>query len=66
MSNVRRYPAIMVDSCKAYLEAMSSTVKFLLAKNYPMKKDLQEARKRTEQSVGSTMAEMRKVKLIEV
>lgn len=37
----------MADSSKAYAEAMSSTIKFLLADNDRMTKELQEAIQRT-------------------
>lgn len=50
----------MVEASKAYAEAMSSTVNFLIAANGQMVKDLQEARKRTKQSTGSTMTDMKK------
>ena len=66
VSYVRRHPVALADASKAYEEATSSTVKFLLAENARMEKDLQEAMQRTEQSVGSVMEEMRKVILAEV
>jgi len=56
----------MVDASKAYAEAMTSIVKFLLEDNDRKEKDLQEGRKRTKQFIGYTMAEMRKVILAEV
>jgi len=48
VSDVRRLLATLIDASKAYIEATSSIVKFLLAENDQMAKDLQEIRQRTE------------------
>ena len=40
--------------------SMSPTVNFLIIENQWMMKDLQEARQRIEQSIGSYMGEMKK------
>lgn len=49
----------MVDATKAYVEATSLSVKFLIAKNKCMAKELEVARQREEQSIGSSRAEMK-------
>lgn len=48
VSNVRRHPTTMVEASQAYVEATSSAVKFLIAENDRMAKDLQEARQKIE------------------
>lgn len=59
--DLRRHPTALADANKAYAEATSSSVKFLIAENEHMVKDLQATRKREEQPTWSTMAEMRKM-----
>jgi len=58
--DVRRHLATMVDASKAYVEAMSSTINFLLEENDRMEKDLQEVSQRIEQFVGYAKEEIRK------
>lgn len=55
----------MAEASKAYVDATSLTVKFLVAKNDRMAKELQEAKKRSEQPAGSTMIEMKKEIVVE-
>lgn len=64
--DVRRHPVVMVEDFKAYAEATSSTVKFMIAKNDQMVKDLQEAWQRTKQSTGSTMTYIKKEIVVEI
>jgi len=45
--DVRRQTDAMVEASKSYEKSMSLAVKFLIAKNDWMVKDLQEARQRT-------------------
>lgn len=56
----------MDEASKSYEKDTSLTVNFLIAKKDRMAKDLQEAKKRREQSVGSTMEEMKKEILAEI
>lgn len=44
VSDVRKHLASMANANKAYVEAMSSNVKFLLVGNDKMEKDIQVAR----------------------
>lgn len=70
VSDVRKNSVTMVDATLAYVGATHSNVKFMLAKNEQMAEKLQVDRKELEQSreqsVGSTMVEMRKAILVEV
>lgn len=66
VSNVRRHLAALANASKAYAEAISSAIKFLIAENDRMAKDLQEARQSIDQFVGFAMVEMRKSMLTEV
>ena len=56
----------MVEASKAYVEAMSLTIKFLITENDRMAKDLQEAMQRVEKFAGSAMTEMKKVIVAEI
>ena len=44
VSNVHKHPAVMADATKAYAEATSSSVIFLIAENERMPKELQAAK----------------------
>jgi len=60
VSDVKRHPSSLADVTKAYTEAMSSSVKFLITDIECMAKKLQVARQSKEQSTGSTKVEMKK------
>lgn len=64
MPDVRKHPVAMVDATMAYGRATSSNVKFLLAENEQIAKNLQAARQKAKQSVRSAMAEMMKAILV--
>ena len=66
VSDVRRHPAALVDSTKSYVEATSSIVRFLIAENEHMAKELQVAKKGGEQATASTIAELRREIMDEV
>lgn len=70
VSYVRNHPVVVVDSNLAYAGITSSNSKFLLDENEKMARNLQEAKqeakKSRQQSVGSIMAEMKKVILSKV
>ena len=66
MSYVWRHPVTLDDATKAYAEAMSLSVKFLIAENERMSKELKAIRQIEEQSIGSTIAEMKMAILGEV
>lgn len=53
MSNVRKHPAKLVDATKAYAEATISSVRFLIADNECMAKELQSTKKGEEQVTTS-------------
>jgi len=44
MSDVHRHPAMLTDATKSYAKATSSTVRFLIAENERMAKELQVAK----------------------
>jgi len=56
VSDVQRNPPSLVEATKAYAKAMSSSVKFLVAENEHMAKELQATREREEKSTGSARA----------
>jgi len=56
----------MAEASKAYSKATSSTVKFLIAENDRMVKNLQEAKKIVEKSTGSTMTEMKRAIVVKI
>lgn len=66
MSDVRKHPVTLDDATKAYVEATSSSVRFLIAQNKHMAKELQAAKQREEQATSSTRVELKKVILDEV
>lgn len=66
MSDVRKHPATLTDATKAYAEAASMSVRFLIAKNERMDKELQAAKQGGEHVTTSTRAELRRTILDEV
>lgn len=64
--NDRRYLVSMAKASKAYAEATSSMVKFLITENDRMMKELQDAKQRTKQFVGSSTSEMKKEMAVEI
>ena len=44
MTYVHKHPAVLVDATRVYVEATSSSVHFLIAKNEKMVKELQVAK----------------------
>ena len=58
MFDVRKHPTALVDATKAYAEATSSSVRFLIAENKHMAKELQSTR--------SAKAKTKMARLVEV
>lgn len=56
----------MADATKAYVEAMSLSVKFFISKNERIDKELQESRQRKKQSTRCSRVEMKKAIFVEV
>jgi len=56
--DVQRHPGALGDATKDYVEAMSSSVRFLVAENEHMTKELQATKQREEQSIGSAKSKM--------
>jgi len=66
MSDVRKHPTTLADATRAYVEATSSSVHFLIAENKWMAKELQMAKKGGELITMSAWVELKKAILDEV
>lgn len=66
VSYLRRHPTTLVDATKAYAEAMSLSVNLFIEKSECMAKEFQVARRREEELIGSTRAEMEREILSQV
>lgn len=66
MSDVRRHLATLTDATKAYTEATSSSVRFLIAENQHMAKEIQVAKQGGEQVIAFAREELRRVVIDEV
>ena len=64
--DVRRHLIAMADATMSYAGATSLNAKFLLAENEQTAKNLQAARKKAKQPIGSSMVEIKKEILTEV
>ncbi len=60
MFEVCKHPTTLVDATRAYAEANSSSVRFLIAKNERMAKDLQTAKQGGELVTASARVELKK------
>lgn len=63
---MHRYPATLVDSTKAYVEATSLSVRFLIVENEFMAKELQATKQGEEKATASAISELRRAILDEV
>lgn len=66
VSNVCKHLATLDDATKAYAKATSSSVRFLIAENECMAKELQAANQREEKALASARVEWRKEILYEI
>lgn len=66
MFDASKHPVALANATKAYVEATISIVRFLIAENEHMVKELQATKQQEEKAITSTRAEWRKVILDEV
>jgi len=66
MFDMRKHLEALVDATRAYAKATSSSVRFLIAKNKRMAKELQRTKQGGELVTASTQVELKKEILDEV
>ena len=66
VSGVCKHPTTLADATRAYAEATSSSVRFLIVENERMAKELQTAKQGGELVIAFSQAEVKKAILDEV
>ena len=66
MFDVRKHPATLADAAKAYAKSTSWSMRFLIAENKHMAKELQVAKQKEKQATTSAKAELKKAILDDV